>query len=229
MGKIHGQHFSMDGRLQYRSNVIIHKDPLVVEQWNVAGITRKYGPARRNPMQAMVNALVKRAKPQAKPGAVQVSSVNKSRSVMSGPLVQVGNADKVFNELLQLSRNPPASPMVQSSKLTQQGPGAFTVAQTLFIPAAKGKAKAKAKAKAKGAGKGGFATKTQTMKYKVFRGRGEIQKEIYGPNGQLTEKIFFMVRRGPPRLESWSETPGERRFGRDLASAMQDTLDAVLT
>jgi len=186
---------------------MIHKEPLVIECWSEDQITRKFGPARRDPFQGLVDNILKRVAPSEPAGKVKVESNLNLSCCVSGDLGKFMSYERLWTEIVQLSQAPPCVGAVKSSELRKRSETEFRVVQTLQVPA---------KGKGKGKGKDAAAVTpptTATLEFRLDPKKGEVYRESYGQLGRLTEKVWMYVRRGPLRLESYAETPGTRRSG----------------
>jgi len=219
-GTIYAETTGPDGRLQEKHWAKIHKEPLVVECWSENQITRKFGPARRLPLQGMVDNILKRVAPSEPAGKVKVDSSIKLGSCVSADLGKFMSYERLWNEIVHLSQLQPRVGPVKTTQLFKKSETEFKVVQTLQAPA-------KGKGKGKGKGKAG-PTSTATLEFRLNPKKGEIYRESYGQLGRLNEKVWTYVRKGPLRLESYAESPGTRRFGAAKAAKMQSLLDEAL-
>ncbi|CAK0899831.1 unnamed protein product [Prorocentrum cordatum] len=224
-GWVYSEAFGPDGELQEKGWAVFHGAPLRLECWSETHTVRKFGPARRDPMQYLVNAIMKRVAPAEAPGAVKVSTNAKLRCVVSGDMGKRIDFERLWRELIHVSMHPQRNATMISSEVTRTSDTEFIVVQTL--QSGKGKGKGKGGKEGKG-DKGAAVTSTATLKYRLNKKRGEVYREAYGQMGKLDEKVWICVRKGPLRLESWAEAPGVRRYGRDKAQQVQTVLDAVL-
>jgi len=221
-GCICGETSDTGGRLQERHWTMIHKEPLVIECWSEDQITRKFGPARRDPFQGLVDNILKRVAPSEPAGKVKVESNLNLSCCVSGDLGKFMSYERLWTEIVQLSQAPPCVGAVKSSELRKRSETEFRVVQTLQVPA---------KGKGKGKGKDAAAVTpptTATLEFRLDPKKGEVYRESYGQLGRLTEKVWMYVRRGPLRLESYAETPGTRRSGHAKAAKIQSLLDQAL-
>ncbi|CAK0867113.1 unnamed protein product [Prorocentrum cordatum] len=221
-GSIYAETSSPDGRLQEKHWTVIHKEPLVIECWSENQIARKFGPARRQPMQGLVDNIMKRVAPSEPAGKIKVDSSVKLSSCVSGDLGKFMSYDRLWTEIVHLSQMPPRVGQMKTSTMTKKSELEFRVVQTLQLP---GKGKGKGKAKGKGAA---GPTTTATLEFRLNPKKGEIFRESYGQLGRLTEKVWIYVRKGPLRLESYAESPGTRRHGSAKAAKVQFLLDQAL-
>jgi hypothetical protein len=222
-GSIYAETSSPDGRLQEKHWTVIHKESLVIECWSENQITRKFGPKRREPLQGLVNNVMKRVAPSEPAGKIKVDSSMKLSSCVSGDLGKFMSYERLWTEIVHLSQMPPRVGQMKTSTMTKKSETEFRVVQTLQLP---GKGKGKAKGKGKGAAAG--PTTTATLEFRLNPKKGEIYRESYGQLGRLTEKVWTYVRKGPLRLESYAESPGTRRHGSAKAAKVQFLLDQAL-
>merc|ERR1719343_1020269 len=218
-GCISGETFA-GGRLQEKHWTMIHKEPLVIECWSKNQITRKFGPARRDPLQGLVDNIMKQVAPSEPAAKVKVESSVKDSCCVSGDLGKFMSYERLWTEIVKLSQLQPRVGPVKTTQLFKKSETDFKVVQTLQAPA-KGKGKGKGKGKA-------APTTTATLEFRLNPKKGEIYRESYGQLGRLTEKVWTYVRKGPLRLESYAESPGTRRFGSAKAAKIQSLLDQAL-
>jgi hypothetical protein len=219
-GSIYAETSGPDGRLQEKHWTKIHKEPLVIECWSENQITRRFGPARRQPMQGLVDNILKRVAPSEPAGKVKVDTNVKLSSCVSGDLGKFMSYERLWTEIVHLSQLQPRVGPVKTTQLFKKSETEFKVVQTLQAPA-KGKGKGKGKGKA-------APTTTATLEFRLNPKKGEIYRESYGQLGRLTEKVWTYVRKGPLRLESYAESPGTRRYGSAKAAKIQSLLDQAL-
>jgi len=187
-GWVYSEAFGPDGELQEKGWAVFHGAPLRLECWSETHTVRKFGPARRDPMQYLVNAIMKRVAPAEAPGAVKVSTNAKLRCVVSGDMGKRIDFERLWRELIHVSMHPQRNATMISSEVTRTSDTEFIVVQTLQSGKGKGKGKGKG-GKGKFDGKSGHGAGAADAHPTPEPGSREFEPHSWGQKG-------------------WSEGPG---------------------
>merc|ERR1712187_111573 len=174
-------------------------------------------------MQLLIDTIIKRVNPKANTSKMVVSTNTKRQACVSTPLDAFMDFDRLWDELLDLSKHPPVQGMLKNSVLRTESESQFTVISTLD-----GKLLSSKDAGPKGKGKGLGEDIKVTNKYRVSKKRGELYRDAYRMPGGLVDKGWIIVYKNPLHIEAWTETPSHRLSSRDKAGAVQQIVDQVM-